>query len=60
VRQARSLAFMGLESYVHRRTQQGREMVPSFNLWRSFSKASSEEMSKQGSGNILLSSASSQ
>ena len=48
----------GMKFSTHMKIQQHHEVAPSFNLWRSFNRSSFEDMSKQGSHNILTSSSS--
>lgn len=56
---SKAMSVRGMKSSTCKKTQHRREVVPSFNLWRNFSRSSSKDTSEFGLENILPSSASS-
>jgi hypothetical protein len=53
-RNLKAASVRGLKSSARRKTQQGGEEAPSFNLWRGFNRTTEEETSNHGSGTIPL------
>lgn len=53
-RNLKAASVRGLKSSARRKTQQGGEEAPSFNMWRGFNRTTEEETSNHGSGTIPL------